>query len=316
MALASQPRILFMATSGFALPSFSALLENGYTIVACVTKPDAPVGRRQVLLSPPIKTLAKSQGIPVYQPQSLKHEDAVEKIKAFTPDLIIVASYGKIIPMAILGIPTRGAINIHPSLLPQYRGPSPIQTVILQGESITGVTLILLDELMDHGPILAAREVPIQDNDTFLSLHDVLASIAAQLLIDTLPLYLAGEIIPQPQDETKVSISKMIQANDRSIDLTWTTHKIWNHFHAFITWPGTCFSFKGRKLKIKNVLLPSRDEQISLLAKHYRSGELFFSPSNKLYLKTIDGYLQILAIQPEGRRVLTDVEFIHGYLIH
>ena len=179
-----------MGTPEFALPSLVSLLNSSYNIVAVYTQPDRVGGRGQKLICSPVKELAVNEGLSVVQPETLKQSDEIERLQHFNADVVVVVAYGKILPAAILNLPRYGCINIHPSLLPRHRGPSPIPTAILEGDEVTGVTIMLLDAGLDTGPILKQRELPISSQDTAGSLSDKLAQIGAELLLETLPLSL------------------------------------------------------------------------------------------------------------------------------
>src|SRR5438128_9047406 len=207
-------RIIYMGTPQFAVPPLEALiqgaapgavLEQGYEIVTVITRPDKPVGRGQEIVYSPVKQAALAHGIPVWQPGSLKRPENIEALAAYKADLYIVAAFGQILPQAVLDQPRYGTLNIHASLLPKYRGVSPISEAILQGDSETGVTIILIDAGVDTGPILLSRAIPIAEDDTTGTLTTRLAYPGAQRLLETLPLWVQGKITPEPQDEQSAS---------------------------------------------------------------------------------------------------------------
>ena len=198
-----------MGTPDFAVPSLKALHEAGYEIPLVITQPDKPAGRGKKITPPPVKVLAKNLGIPIYQPEKVKgNEELIEKLKEISPDLIVVAAYGKILPDEILNLPKFGCINIHASLLPEYRGASPIQSALLDGKEKTGVTIMLISPELDAGDIISQREVPIEKSDNAQTLHDKLAQVGAELLIETIPLYVSGELKPVPQNNSKATYCK------------------------------------------------------------------------------------------------------------
>jgi methionyl-tRNA formyltransferase len=298
-------RIVFMGTPDFSLPVFDCLQEE-YEIVAVYTGPDKPKGRGRELSSPPVKVAAKAQGIAVYQPTSLREE--AERIEKLCPQAIVVAAYGKIIPPSILDIPSLGCINVHPSLLPRYRGPSPVISAILSGDSITGVTLILLDEGMDTGPILSQKETPILPQDTTLSLTQRLFRLGANLLLETLPLWEKGKIIPKPQDETKTTYSRIIKKEDGEIDFHLSAEEIYRHVKAFYPWPGSYTWWRGQRLKICQSLPLSREVK-------GKAGEVMAlnepSPA-RVGIKTGKGVLGLLRVQPEGKGEMRGEDFLRG----
>jgi methionyl-tRNA formyltransferase len=247
-------RIVFMGTPEFAVPSLEALICGTYRVVAVYTQPDRKAGRGQGFASSPVKQLALSNGLEVVQPENLRVAGAVEKLASFVPDLIVVAAFGQILPSEVLALPKFGCINVHPSLLPRYRGASPIATAILQGDEITGVTIMLLDVGMDTGPILSRKEVSISADDTTGSLAAKLAKVGAQLLMETLPLWIEGRIKPQPQEESQASYSKVINKGDGEMDWQLTALELWRRVRAFDPWPGCYARWRGKRLKLSKVV--------------------------------------------------------------
>ncbi|HYN87643.1 MAG TPA: methionyl-tRNA formyltransferase, partial [Ardenticatenaceae bacterium] len=206
-----KPRIIFMGTPDFAVPSLDALHATGdYEIALVITQPDRPVGRGQVLQASPIKQLAERLGLPVWTPEKLRGEAAVARLRAAAPDVQVIVAYGEILRPSVLDVPPRGTLNVHASLLPKYRGAAPIAGALLAGERETGVTIMLLDPGMDTGPILSQRSTPIGPNETAGDLHERLAQLGAELLVETLPRWLAGEIEPKPQDHSQATATKML----------------------------------------------------------------------------------------------------------
>ncbi|MBI2957602.1 MAG: methionyl-tRNA formyltransferase, partial [Chloroflexi bacterium] len=212
------PRIVFMGTPEFAVPSLRALLDGGCRVAAVYTQPDRPAGRGREAAASPVKRLAVELGIEVLQPRSLREPEALARLAGLAPDLIVVVAYGLLLPASVLGLPRYGCLNVHPSLLPRHRGPSPIPWAILDGDAVTGVTMMLMDEGMDTGPILEQVEEPVRDDDTALSLSRRLAALAAALLPRTVGRWARGEIKPQPQDDARASYSRLITKADGQID--------------------------------------------------------------------------------------------------
>ena len=301
-------RIIFMGTPEFAVPSLEALIRSAYQLVAVYTQPDRKSGREQAVASSPVKQLALSQGLKVVQPESLKVAGTVEGLADFAPDLIVVVAFGQILPAEILDLPKLGCLNVHPSLLPRYRGASPIATAILQGDDVTGVTIMLLDAGMDTGPILNQREVPISADDTTGSLAIRLAQTGAQLLMETLPLWIDGRIKPQPQEESRASYSKVINKSDGEIDWRLSTMELWRRVRAFDPWPGCYTWWRGKRLQLGQV--------VPLYGK--KSGEpgevIALSPPTPatVGVRTGDGVLGLLRVQLEGKREISADEFVRG----
>ncbi|HQJ11542.1 MAG TPA: methionyl-tRNA formyltransferase, partial [Anaerolineae bacterium] len=191
-----EPRIVFMGTPKFALPTLEKLCD-AYPVVGVVTQPDRPAGRGRRCVAPPVKQLAEAEGIPVFQPERLRTIEAIEHLRAWMPDLIVVAAFGQILPPAVLELPRFGALNVHSSLLPRWRGATPIQAALLAGDAVTGVTIMQMDAGLDTGPILAQREIPIYPDETAGELEERLAQLGAELLLEILPAYLSGELQPR-----------------------------------------------------------------------------------------------------------------------
>jgi len=301
-------RIIFMGTPEFAVPSLEALSHGGYQVVAVYTQPDRRAGRGQQVTSSPVKRLALSLGLDVIQIDKFKVAGTVEKMAGLAPDLIVVASFGLLLPTEVLNLPKLGCLNIHPSLLPRHRGASPIATAILQGDEITGVTIMLLDAGMDTGPILNQREVTITNEDTTGSLGIKLARVGAQLLMETLPLWIEGRIKPRPQDESGASYSKMIKKEDGEIDWRLSAKELWREVRAFDPWPGCYARWHDKRLKLVKVL-PLYHE------KSDEPGKVIALPPPSpvtVGVETGDGVLGLVRLQLEGKRELSAEEFVRG----
>ncbi len=311
-ATSKEIKIIFWGTPEFSLPSLEGLIKNGYDVIAVVTNPDEARGRKQILTPTPIKITAEKYGIPAYQPKNLK-SDFPREIQLLEADLYVVAAYGKIIPREILEIPKLGALNIHPSLLPRWRGPSPIQYTILHGDTETGVTIIKMDELMDHGPIVAVKLLKSDFNllkSDFPTLHNELAKLGAELLMETLPKYLAGEITPTPQDESKATYSKILKREDGRIDWKKSAEEIERMIRAFNPWPGTWTTLptdKNPRIKIEEADIADGKSPIA------SPGFLFSSERYPLLVKTGRGSLAVKKLILEGKKEITDENFQRGY---
>lgn len=298
-----------MGTPEFAVPSLEALFaDTSYDVIAVYTQPDREAGRGRHLASSPVKELALSRGIEVVQPVSLKDKSVVEHIENLKPDLLVVAAYGRIITPEILCIPEFGCINIHPSLLPHYRGSSPIVEPILQGDQVTGVTIMLLDRGMDTGPILAQKEVPVSDEDTAGSLTEKLAEIGAGLLMETLPRWITGKIEPQPQDESKASYTRIINKEDGEIDWHLPAIDLWRHVRAFNPWPGSYTRWQGKLLRIIEAIPVAAKDTV----EEGRVIALKQERKSDIAVGTGDGYLCLIKVQMEGKRVMPADEFVRG----
>ncbi len=302
--------IIFWGTPEFAIPVFEALVKNGYSIVAVVTNPDEPKGRKQILTPPPVKVYAEKYGIPVFQPPSLKIENW--KLKIPDADLYIVAAYNKIIPQDILDRPKLGALGIHPSLLPHWRGPSPIQHAILKGDTETGVTIFKVDEKMDHGPILANSKFKIQNSKIrYKELHDILAKVGAELLISTLPKWINGKIKPVPQDETLATYSKILKKEDGRIVWAKPASAIERQVRAFEEWPGsyTFWQKNGHSLRLE-----IEEAEAITQEKPYGTADLVWQHDvDSLLVQTGSGSVKVFKLHPEGRKSMGVRAFLNGH---
>ncbi len=262
-------KIVVFGTSEIGLPILEALLAN-HEVINVVTSPDRPVGRKQVLTATPIADLAAKHNIPVLKPEKVKNNpeflSELQKLATdHSVDIFVVVSYGKILPTVLLDIPPLKTVNVHFSLLPKYRGPSPVQSSILNGDTSTGATIFILDEAVDHGPILTTQEVAIDPDDTNITLQSKLAAISSDLLLDTLPKYQAGQITPQEQDHSHATSAKMISKEDGLIDWSKPAQQIYNQFRAYQPWPGVYTTWQDKKLKILNCKLSEDKSTLELI---------------------------------------------------
>jgi methionyl-tRNA formyltransferase len=238
-----------MGTPDFAVPTLRALIEH-HTVIGVVTQPDRPAGRNRQLQQSPVKQLALATGIPVFQPEKLRRPEAIEELKQWSPDVYVVAAFGQILPQAVLDIPPHGSINVHASLLPRWRGAAPIQAAIRAGDAKSGITVMKMDAGLDTGPILSQRAIPLAPDETGQSLHDKLAILGSELLIETLPGYFNGEIIPQPQDDSLATHAPTIKKEEGLIDWTRSAAEIERLVRAFTPWPSTYTLWNDQQLKI------------------------------------------------------------------
>ncbi|TSC78341.1 MAG: methionyl-tRNA formyltransferase [Parcubacteria group bacterium Gr01-1014_33] len=315
-------KIIFFGTSAFALPSLKALIRNDWVPLAVVTKPDESAGRKQVLTPPPVKEWITrittpatripmiKEEIKTLQPEKL-NEDFALQISHFKPDLFIVAAYGKIIPKEILDIPRLGVLNIHPSLLPRWRGPSPIQCAILNGDTETGVTIMQMDEEMDHGPIITNNKLPITNNKIiYTELHDSLAQLGAELLVETLPQWIEEKIQPIPQDNTKATYSKILKKDDGRINWSRPAEEIERMVRAFTPWPGTWTMWPSEKLyriRIDQAVWEGEEAPIG------SPGYIWQKEGMPLLVKTGKGSLAVTMLTIEGKKPVPAAAFVRGY---
>ncbi len=280
MASNSQLKIIFIGTPEFGAMVLEKLIKSGHKPFLVITAQDKPVGRKQIVTPPPVKILAEKYNIPVAQPEKIG--DWKTQIENLKPDLAIVASFGQMIPSDVLGIPRYGFVNVHPSLLPQYRGPSPIQYAILNGDEKTGVSIMRPTEKMDAGPVFIQRELTVNPNEEFSSLHDRLAVMGADLLIEMLPKLFAGQINAQSQDDSKATYSKIIKKEDGLIDWQEPAEKIERRIRAFNPWPNAYTLFNNKRLEI-------------------------------LKAETVGGELIIKEVQLEGKKPMSFKDFLLGH---
>ncbi|MDD5082401.1 MAG: methionyl-tRNA formyltransferase [Dehalococcoidales bacterium] len=303
-------RVVFMGTPEFAIPPLEYLLLDRYEVAALYTQPDRPVGRGRSLSPPPIKRVAQTWQLPVAQPPNLKGAEVAEQLAAFHPDVIVVAAFGQILPPSILSIPPHQCLNIHPSLLPKFRGAAPVPAAILSGDEFTGVSIMLMEKGLDTGPVLTRAQVPIAPSDTTGTLMVKLSVIGAHLLLEVLPRWVRGEITPQPQSSAAATYSAPITKEAGEIDWQRPAAEIWRRVRAFQPWPGCFTRWRGKQLKIlEAVPLPGSGD--------LKAGTVVALPPGAgqgavCGVATGDGVLGLLKVQLEGRQALSIAEFRRG----
>jgi len=296
------PRILFMGTPDFGVPTLQALAAN-FHVAGVITQPDRPAGRSRKPKPPAIKSEAKALGLPVYQPESLHKPAAKDQIKAWNPDLIVVAAYGQILPPSLLDLPPYGCLNVHASLLPRWRGAAPIQAAILHEDQDTGVTIMKMEEGLDTGPILSQETVPISPRDTAGMLFDKLSRTGAELLLKTIRPYLEGKISPRPQDDSKATYAPLLQREDGKLSFNRSADVLARKVRAYDPWPGTFKSWKGQRLIIHRAHAePVTSPGIGVLSTY----------EEKPAIGTSQGILVLDKVQPAGKRAMSGEDFLHG----
>lgn len=297
-----EKRIVFMGSPEYAVPVLK-MLDDQYQIVGVITQPDQPVGRGRKIKSPPIKTAADELSLKVMQPQSIRDDEFFQTLSNISPDVIVVAAYGKILPKRILEFLEFGCVNVHASLLPRWRGASPIQNAILQGDKKSGVTIMLMDEGVDTGPILTKDEVAIDDSDTAESLSKKLAFCGAELLKETLPDYFLGKLNAQDQNESDATYTKMIKKKDALLDFEKDVAYLVRQVRAYIPWPISFFRWEDNLLRV----LQASDNQTREL-KIGQRGIIAKYPC--VGTSTTD--LKLEQVQPAGKRVMSGTDFLNG----
>ncbi len=307
-------KIIFLGTPEFGVIILEELIKANFKPVLVVTAPDKPVGRKQIITLPPVKISAKKYNIEVCQPDKI--ENYKLKIKKLNPDLIIAAAYGQIISNDILDIPQYGSLNVHPSLLPKYRGSSPIQYTILNGEKETGVTIILMTEKLDQGKVISNFQFPISNEKiTYPELSQKLAELGAKLLLETIPKWVNGEIEPKPQDDSRSTYIKILKKQDGKIDWKKPAECIERQIRAFQPWPGSFSELeisnqKSQKLKIlkADVLKQTKNGPFGV------PGKTYLAPDDKIAVQAGKDFLVIEKLQLEGKKPMSSEEFLRGHL--
>ncbi len=297
-------KIVFMGTPDYAVNTLEALIDAGHEVAAVFAQPDKPVGRKQILTPPPVKVCALEHNIPVVQPVTLKDGKAESYLKDIAPDAIVVVAYGKILPSSILNIAKYGCINGHASLLPQYRGASPIQWCIVCGESKTGVTTQCMNEGIDTGDILEQAEVLIGDEETAEELFERLSVVSAELMVSTLSKLEKGEIVPIKQDESKASHAPIIKKEMALLDFNKTAKELHNAVRGYYSWPCAYFFLNGKRVKVISARV---GENVNAPAGTVvgNTDELIIACANNTSLR-------LLTIQPEGSKAMSSKQFLNG----
>ena len=300
--------IVFMGTPDFAAGILKAILDSGYTVTGVVTQPDRPKGRKKELCPCPVKELAVSHGLRVFQPRRVRNEEAVAEIADMKPDLIVVAAFGQILPKELLELPPLGCVNVHASLLPAYRGAAPIQQAIIDGCEKTGVTIMQMDVGLDTGDIISVRECPISPEETGGSLFDKLAVIGAELLVDTLPDIESGKAVRVPQPEEGVSYVKMFKKEDGRIDWTESAESICRKVRGFDPWPSAFTTLDGKNFRIFKA-------HVENMGAEGEAGTILTDREGHMLIQTGSGYVCPDEVQIEGKKRMKTSDFLRGYVI-
>lgn len=302
----AKPRILFMGTPAFALPALRQLFEQKYPIIGVVSQPDRPQGRGLKEVAPPVKVLAQEFGLPVYQPQKVKDPSFMEIFHKLNPEMVVVAAFGQILRKDIIDYPALGCLNIHPSLLPKYRGAAPLNWQIIRGETKTGVTIMQMDEGMDSGDILLQEETPIGASETFGDLHDRLAQLGATLLIKTIEQVIDGTAQRQPQDASCMTLAPRLTKETGKIKWQNNVSDIVNLIRGLSPLPAAYSSLDGLSLKIFTAeAKPGKVDQ--------PAGTISAAPADGLSVAAADGYVILKDVQLAGKKRLPVSDFLRGY---
>ena len=303
-------RVIFMGTPQPVVSTLERLAQHpGVQVVAAVTQPDRQGGRGRRSQPTPVKEAAQRLAIPVLQPDTLRSPGVREQLSEFAPDVVVVAAYGKFLPPSVLEMPPHGCLNLHPSLLPRHRGPSPVATAILEGDEITGVSLMLLDEGMDTGPVIGKREHPLTGEETAGELTDHLFEMGASLLVESLEPWTSGDLIALPQDESTATVSRKLERTDGLADWSLSADTLARQCRAYAPWPGLYTHWQGKTLKV----LQANSSSAGHVVAHTPGQVTVTATGNDILVSTGDGSLALKRVQLEGRRPVAAEEFLRGY---
>lgn len=297
-------KIVFMGTPDYAVNTLKALIKDGHQVAAVFCQPDKPVGRKQILTPPPVKVCALENNIPVFQPNTLRDGKAYEILKEINPEVIVVVAYGKILPKEILNIPKYGCVNGHASLLPKYRGASPIQWCIVCGETKTGVTVMRMDEGMDTGDILKIVQTEIGTEETAEELFERLSVITAELLVNTLSDLEKGNITPQKQDEKNATYAPIIKKEMAKLDFKKTAADIHNAVRGYYSWPCAFFMLNGKRIKVLSAKIGDKTTQ--------NAGTVIANGEELVIACGNNTSIRLLSVQPEGSKPMTSKQMLCG----
>lgn len=303
-------RIIFFGTPAYSAGFLHALIASDLKPVAVVSQPDRPSGRNKEILPTPVKELARANHIPVLQPTNVNDPPSIAALRKFEPDLIVVVSFGQIISKDVIDVPKYGCINVHPSLLPALRGATPLQSAILKGVSETGVTIMLMDEKMDHGPILAQISISVEANETYISLAEKTIDQGRPVLIDTIRKFIDKKITPQTQDHEKATFTKMLTKNTGKITGEQSVADAGRMMRALHPWPGLWCEYNGKRVKIFSF------GEDTITNPHNSPGTFFTLPDypHTLWYQLSDGAIALATVQPEGKNSMAGGDFARGYI--
>lgn len=297
-----------MGSPEFALPTLRLLVEN-YPVVGVVTQPDKPAGRGRKISPPPVKNLALNLNLPVIQPHRLKNEETMEQLRAWNPDLIVVAAFGQILKPDLLELPPYGCLNVHASLLPRWRGAAPVQAAILHGDHVTGVTIMKMDPGVDTGPILSRQSTPIDLEETAGELSQKLAHMGAKLLIESLPAYFSGQLNPQPQDDEQATYAPILKKGEGELDFTQPAEDLARKVRAFNPWPGAFTYWRGKMIKIHHAR--AIEDWSRQNASDIKTGSRIIHDHSPAIIAS-RGILVLDEVQLAGKKSVPGREFLHG----
>ncbi|MFY9493456.1 MAG: methionyl-tRNA formyltransferase [Minisyncoccia bacterium] len=309
-------RIVFAGTGEFAVPILKTIAsQTDWDIILIVSEPAKPAGRRQKLTDSAVAQAARELNLKTTTPAAIK--DIKSDLAALNPDVMVVVAYSQILPLEVINIPKFGTVNVHPSLLPKLRGPSPIQATLVQGLTETGVSLMVIDEKVDHGPVISQKAFLVGADETYLTLEPKLAAIGAEMIIHDLPEYVSGQIKPHEQNHTEATFTKLIKKENGRVD--WqkmSAEEVYNLWRAYLKWPGVYTFFKnksGASIRLKLIQIEKCGTSDVQHIRQKQPGEIFTDLSKNLLIACASGAVKITKLQPEGSKILTSAEFLNGY---
>lgn len=298
-----------MGTPDFGVPVLESLVRNRYNVVAVYTRPDRPAGRGRQLTPSPVKRAAVAHGIDVIEPETLRDDGRIEELARLQPDVVVVAAFAYLLPEEMLRVPRHGCLNVHPSLLPRHRGPSPVASALLSGDGRTGVSIMLMDAGLDTGPVLGRESVDISDSDTTGSLTSKLAELGGRLLVETIDGWVAGAVVAEPQNEAEATYSGKVGASDGLLDWTQPATALWRRIRAYHPWPGCYTLWQGRRLKVHSAL----PLHLHAHGEPGRVVQLTGPAPVRIGVVTTQGVLGLGGLQLEGKREVGVEEFARGH---
>jgi len=302
-------RIVFMGTPDFAVPSLLALHRAGYHIVAVVTQPDKRTGRKQILSPSPVKVAALALNLPLLQPVRVRHPEVLDVLEELHPDVIVTAAYGQLLPQRLLELPRVGCLNVHASLLPRWRGAAPIHRALMAGDKEMGVTIMEMVLALDAGPMVSVREVVVEDEDTLGTMHDKLAQVGVQALLDVLPDYLSQKVHLQAQPDAGVTYANRIERADEWIDWQQSCVTVFNHIRGLSPWPVAYGTVSGAPVKVWRAQVDNACHE-----NHAVGSIILFE--KRVLVSCIDGYICLAEVQPAGKKRISASEWYRGMISH
>lgn len=302
-------KLIFMGTPDYAAQSLEAIIQAGHEVLLVVTQPDKPKGRSGELIPTPVKELALKHGIPVFQPERIKRPEAVAELRKHDAEVFVVAAFGQILSQEILDMPEHGCLNVHASLLPKYRGASPIQRVILEGEAKTGITIMQMDAGIDTGDILYQKEIPIENDDDYETLSDKLSALGGQAIVEAMELLTQGKLTATPQDDSLSCYAPLISKEMGKLDFSKSAISIDRQIRSMTPWPSAFTKWKGKQLKVWKAVPEKGSEKAAT------PGEVTEVTKDSFAVATGEGSLRILELQLEGKKRMNTHDFLLGVKI-